>query len=277
MENLPRPQTRRSSPAAARAPRRDPCGGLNPPPSFAGVFRWGGAEGGRGRVAGSAWPASGLPRARAGPQHLEKLRIVGGVGGYSRGHGRENSRGGGENSRGGGGTWRNSARAPQNTAATCAARRAVGGGPRGARAWAAALTDGGAGGAGSEGQPLCIGRAGRRARRGGRGTPPPPSLPYKVDTSRPSLRTNWTRLRARRGGRGTPCRGAARRRRGRAARCATRASPPPAVRRAPTPRARPRTCAPRRVRTKARRPALSEGAVRRRVVAAGAVGEAPGV
>jgi hypothetical protein len=22
--------------------------------------------------------------------------------------------------------------------------------------------------------------------------PPPPSLPYKVDTSRPSLRTNWT-------------------------------------------------------------------------------------
>ena len=24
--------------------------------------------------------------------------------------------------------------------------------------------------------------------------PPPPSLPYKVDTSRPSLRTNWTRL-----------------------------------------------------------------------------------
>ena len=23
--------------------------------------------------------------------------------------------------------------------------------------------------------------------------PPPPSLPYKVDTSRPSLRTNWTR------------------------------------------------------------------------------------
>jgi hypothetical protein len=26
--------------------------------------------------------------------------------------------------------------------------------------------------------------------------PPPPSLPYKVDTSRPSLRTNWTRLAA---------------------------------------------------------------------------------
>jgi hypothetical protein len=25
--------------------------------------------------------------------------------------------------------------------------------------------------------------------------PPPPSLPYKVDTSRPSLRTNWTRAR----------------------------------------------------------------------------------
>ena len=24
--------------------------------------------------------------------------------------------------------------------------------------------------------------------------PPPPPLPYKVDTSRPSLRTNWTRL-----------------------------------------------------------------------------------
>ena len=23
---------------------------------------------------------------------------------------------------------------------------------------------------------------------------PPPSLPYKVDTSRPSLRTNWTRF-----------------------------------------------------------------------------------
>ena len=27
-----------------------------------------------------------------------------------------------------------------------------------------------------------------------RSRPPPPSLPYKVDTSRPSLRTNWTRL-----------------------------------------------------------------------------------
>jgi len=26
-----------------------------------------------------------------------------------------------------------------------------------------------------------------------RSHPPPPSLPYKVDTSRPSLRTNWTR------------------------------------------------------------------------------------
>jgi hypothetical protein len=26
------------------------------------------------------------------------------------------------------------------------------------------------------------------------GAAPPPSLPYKVDTSRPSLRTNWTRL-----------------------------------------------------------------------------------
>ena len=26
------------------------------------------------------------------------------------------------------------------------------------------------------------------------GGPPPPPLPYKVDTSRPSLRTNWTRL-----------------------------------------------------------------------------------
>jgi len=25
-------------------------------------------------------------------------------------------------------------------------------------------------------------------------SPPPPSLPYKVDTSRPALRTNWTRL-----------------------------------------------------------------------------------
>ena len=25
--------------------------------------------------------------------------------------------------------------------------------------------------------------------------PPPPSLPYKVDTSRPSLRTNWTRTK----------------------------------------------------------------------------------
>jgi hypothetical protein len=31
-----------------------------------------------------------------------------------------------------------------------------------------------------------------RLTRGNR--PPPPSLPYKVDTSRPSLRTNWTRL-----------------------------------------------------------------------------------
>jgi hypothetical protein len=29
------------------------------------------------------------------------------------------------------------------------------------------------------------------------GRPPPPPLPYKVDTSRPFLRTNWTRLRAR--------------------------------------------------------------------------------
>jgi len=27
-----------------------------------------------------------------------------------------------------------------------------------------------------------------------RGAPPPPPLPYKEDTSRPSLRTNWTRL-----------------------------------------------------------------------------------
>ena len=48
--------------------------------------------------------------------------------------------------------------------------------------------------------------------------PPPPSLPYKVDTSRPSLRTNWTRLvpfwrrapppgapGASRGGRVRPC------------------------------------------------------------------------
>jgi len=129
-------------------------------------------------------------------------------------------------------TWRNSERAPQNTAATCAARRTVSGGPRGARAWAAARTGGGAGG---EGQPLCTGRAGRRARRGGRGT---------------------------------PCRGAARRRREQAARCATRASLPPAARRGPTPRARPRTCAPR---SGAQR---GESAVRRRVAAAGAVGEA---
>ena len=29
---------------------------------------------------------------------------------------------------------------------------------------------------------------------GSAGWQPPPSLPYKVDTSRPSLRTNWTRL-----------------------------------------------------------------------------------
>jgi len=54
------------------------------------------------------------------------------------------------------------------------------------------------------------GRARRRqatARRApreqdvGRGAerPPPPSLPYKVDTSRPSLRTNWTRLAERLG------------------------------------------------------------------------------
>jgi len=28
----------------------------------------------------------------------------------------------------------------------------------------------------------------------GRALPPPPPLPYKVDTPRPSLRTNWTRL-----------------------------------------------------------------------------------
>jgi hypothetical protein len=28
----------------------------------------------------------------------------------------------------------------------------------------------------------------------GAAPPPPPSFPYKVDTSRPSLRTNWTRL-----------------------------------------------------------------------------------
>jgi len=39
-------------------------------------------------------------------------------------------------------------------------------------------------------------RAAPRARRAGRvrATPPPPSLPCKVDTSRPSLRTNWTCL-----------------------------------------------------------------------------------
>ena len=39
-------------------------------------------------------------------------------------------------------------------------------------------------------------RRGRRAgaARGVRPAPPAPSLPYKVDTSRPSLRTNWTRL-----------------------------------------------------------------------------------
>ena len=29
---------------------------------------------------------------------------------------------------------------------------------------------------------------------GGLAGAPPPSLPYKVDTSRPSLHTNWTRL-----------------------------------------------------------------------------------
>jgi hypothetical protein len=34
----------------------------------------------------------------------------------------------------------------------------------------------------------------RRWAQVGRGVPPAPSLPYKVDTSRPSLRTNWTRL-----------------------------------------------------------------------------------
>ena len=34
----------------------------------------------------------------------------------------------------------------------------------------------------------------RRARMAW-GTAPPPSLPYKVDTSRPSLRTNWTRTK----------------------------------------------------------------------------------
>jgi len=33
---------------------------------------------------------------------------------------------------------------------------------------------------------------------------PPPSLPYQVDTSRPSLRTNWTRLAQTRGEAGTP-------------------------------------------------------------------------
>jgi len=32
----------------------------------------------------------------------------------------------------------------------------------------------------------------RNARKVLLGHPPPPSLPYKVDTSRPSLRTNWT-------------------------------------------------------------------------------------
>ena len=32
-----------------------------------------------------------------------------------------------------------------------------------------------------------------KAKVGG-ADPPPPSLQYKVDTSRPSLRTNWTRL-----------------------------------------------------------------------------------
>jgi hypothetical protein len=37
---------------------------------------------------------------------------------------------------------------------------------------------------------------------------PPPSLPYKVDTSRPSLRTNWTRLGVRAGLRARRARGA---------------------------------------------------------------------
>jgi hypothetical protein len=36
--------------------------------------------------------------------------------------------------------------------------------------------------------------AGRRRRRSTRRPPLPSSLPYKVDTSRPSLRTKWTRL-----------------------------------------------------------------------------------
>jgi hypothetical protein len=31
-------------------------------------------------------------------------------------------------------------------------------------------------------------------RRGADAEPPPPSLPYKVDTTCPSLRTDWTRL-----------------------------------------------------------------------------------
>jgi len=43
--------------------------------------------------------------------------------------------------------------------------------------------------------PPTAARAGLRALRARRGSaPPPPSLPYKADTSRPSLRTNWTRL-----------------------------------------------------------------------------------
>ena len=51
---------------------------------------------------------------------------------------------------------------------------------------------GGAGGAGAAPAGAAAERAGRSEALEAR--PPPPSLPYKVNTSRPSLRTNWTRL-----------------------------------------------------------------------------------
>ena len=72
---------------------------------------------------------------------------------------------------------------------------------------------------------------------GGRGLRPPPSLPYKVDTPRPSLRTNWTHLRG--GGRGLrPACGRGSRRGGGAARrswargtstCRRRSTSPPSM------------------------------------------------
>ena len=84
-------------------------------------------------------------------------------------------------------------------------RRDGAGGRRGGSRGGGARAGRGRGHAAAESQPAArparararraaLPACGRRDARRRRGEPPPPSLPYKVDTSRPSLRTNWTRL-----------------------------------------------------------------------------------